>query len=448
MSDQLDERARRAELFNQTLRESENTHMWNYDDFKPQNTEGAENSDYIDTVEDPNLLTNLKNRTVELNDKYNDIKEKYNSIPSYRAIGGYKGLLDANKYKASNTADMVKEIIADKGIDKKFAGSLEKRINSYADEYKVPTYLAGLAVAASIEHNRGNFSKQALYPDFELGEQTSIDSDVETILDQFTKDPKAFAGLKSDMENVKTLDTAVDNLNGIYSNAYGNIENNQNQYNKLRYLSDDNGFKYLAHQSLQDRNARSIDQLDKAFKNYKASFDTVNKTFNKNHGDFIASQEDNSRNNVDNKVYSKEEKQNLMQNFVSNMSIPGAGTFGLSPGMQAKIADDIFGSAVKPPMAPVIPEEFTKDYNTDANGDVYTSYGQKLDPNNPRTKRIKRVLDINEKMTSSPRSKEDLDSIAKNIAESSSLLNLTRNPVNNSNANTKDLVNYLLKSVN
>ena len=428
MSDQLDERARRAELFNQTLRESENTRMWNYDDFKPQNTEGTENSDYIDTVGDPNLLTNLKNRTVELNDKYNDIKEKYNSIPSYRAIGGYKGLLDANKYKASNTADMVKEIIADKGIDKKFAGDLEKRINSYADEYKVPTYLAGLAVAGSIEHNRGNFSKQAFYGDYELGEQTSIDSDVETILKQFTTDPKAFAGLKSDMENVKTLDAAVDNLNGIYSNAYGNIENNQNQYNKLRYLSDDNGFKYLAHQSLQDRNARSIDQLDKAFKNYKASFDTVNKTFNKNHGD------NKVYSKIDNKVYSKEEeKRNLIQNFVpKNIAIPDAGTFGLSPGI----------INIKSPMAPIpiIPEEPT---------DVYNFLGQKLDSDNPRTQHIKRDLNINEGMTSLPKSKEEgLDSIAKNIAESSSLLNSTRNPVNNNNANTRDLVNFLLKSAN
>lgn len=428
MSDQLDERARRAELFNQTLRESENTRMWNYDDFKPQNTEGAENSDYIDTVGDPNLLTNLKNRTVELNDKYNDIKEKYNSIPSYRAIGGYKGLLDANKYKASNTADMVKEIIADKGIDKKFAGDLEKRINSYADEYKVPTYLAGLAVAGSIEHNRGNFSKQAFYGDYELGEQTSIDSDVETILKQFTTDPKAFAGLKSDMENVKTLDAAVDNLNGIYSNAYGNIENNQNQYNKLRYLSDDNGFKYLAHQSLQDRNARSIDQLDKAFKNYKASFDTVNKTFNKNHGD------NKVYSKIDNKVYSKEEeKRNLIQNFVpNNIAISSAETFGLNPGI----------INIKSPMAPIpiIPEGFT---------DVYDFLGQKLDSDNPRPQQIKRDLNINERMTSSPKSKEEgLDSIAKNIAESSSLLNSTRNPVNNNNANTRDLVNFLLKSAN
>lgn len=429
MSDQLDERARRAELFNQTLRESENTRMWNYDDFKPQNTEGAENSDYIDTVGDPNLLTNLKNRTVELNDKYNDIKEKYNSIPSYRAIGGYKGLLDANKYKASNTADMVKEIIADKGIDKKFAGDLEKRINSYADEYNVPTYLAGLAVAGSIEHNRGNFSKQAFYGDYELGEQTSIDSDVETILKQFTTDPKAFAGLKSDMENVKTLDAAVDNLNGIYSNAYGNIENNQNQYNKLRYLSDDNGFKYLAHQSLQDRNARSIDQLDKAFKNYKASFDTVNKTFNKNHGD------NKVYSKIDNKVYSKEEeKRNLIQNFVpNNIAISDAGTFGLNPGI----------INIKSPMTtiPIIPEGFT---------DVYDFLGQKLDSDNSRPQQIKRDLNINERMTSSPRSKEeeDLGSIAKNIAESSSLLNSTRNPVNNNNANIRDLVNFLLKSAN
>lgn len=428
MSDQLDERARRAELFNQTLRESENTRMWNYDDFKPQNTEGAENSDYIDTVGDPNLLTNLKNRTVELNDKYNDIKEKYNSIPSYRAIGGYKGLLDANKYKASNTADMVKEIIADKGIDKKFAGDLEKRINSYADEYKVPTYLAGLAVAGSIEHNRGNFSKQTFYGDYDLGEQTSIDSDVETILKQFTTDPKAFAGLKSDMENVKTLDAAVDNLNGIYSNAYGNIENNQNQYNKLRYLSDDNGFKYLAHQSLQDRNARSIDQLDKAFKNYKASFDTVNKTFNKNHGD------NKVYSKIDNKVYSKEEeKRNLIQNFVpNNIAISSAETFGLNPGI----------INIKSPMAPIpiIPEGFT---------DVYDFLGQKLDSDNPRPQQIKRDLNINERMTSSPKSKEEgLDSIAKNIAESSSLLNSTRNPVNNNNANTRDLVNFLLKSAN
>jgi len=230
-------------------------------------------------ISDSSALTNLQASLSNMQRTTDSIIQAYNSNPMYRSFGGYKGLAKMSQYKALNSDDIAADIAQKYHIEPEYLGDVNKRIQNFANEYNVPTYVAGLAFANSIEHDRGWFSKQFWYSDYALGKVTSIDDDVEKTLNQY-KSGGIQGELDRDVDNVANMRKALDNYNAIYANAYSNIQQQQNNFNKLRNISNDNPFKLFASIELNDRARYSKEHLDKAQLTTDASINAIKEFWN------------------------------------------------------------------------------------------------------------------------------------------------------------------------
>ena len=262
--EELDREAR-GRLFNEAVQS--NTPTRYYEDFadtsrNTNNLPTPNRDDHVDILTNESLLPNLQNNARVASKAYNDLAGRYNSINQYRAIGGFKGLAKASEYKKMNSEDIAKEIANQYNIEADYLPDVEKRIDKFAKKYNIPTYLAGLAFDASLEHDRGVWSKQFWYKDYKLGSVTSVDEDVENLLQQFSN-KKTLGRLNVDMAHVDAINKAAENLNGVFAGSYGTLQELQDNYNKYRYLPDD-VFKALTHQTYTDRGSKALRNFDKA----------------------------------------------------------------------------------------------------------------------------------------------------------------------------------------
>ena len=262
--EELDREAR-GRLFNEAVQS--NTPTKYYEDFTDTSSNTNDlptpnRDDHVDILTNESLLPNLQNNARVASKAYDDLAGRYNSINQYRAIGGFKGLAKASEYKKMNSEDIAKEIANQYNIEADYLPDVEKRIDKFAKKYNIPTYLAGLAFDASLEHDRGVWSKQFWYKDYKLGSVTSVDEDVENLLQQFSN-KKTLGRLNVDMAHVDAINKAAENLNGVFAGSYGTLQELQDNYNKYRYLPDD-VFKALTHQTYTDRGSKALRNFDKA----------------------------------------------------------------------------------------------------------------------------------------------------------------------------------------
>ena len=273
--EELDREAR-GRLFNEAIQS--NTPTRYYEDFadtsrNTNNLSTPNRDDHVDILTNESLLPTLQDNSRTISKAYNDIASRYNSINQYRPIGGFRGLAKASDYKKMNSEDMAKEIANQYNIESDYLPDLEKRINEYAKAYNVPTYLAGLAFDASLEHDRGTWSKQFWYKDYSLGKVTSVDRDVEDVLKQFNN-KKTLNKFNVDIDHVDSINRAAENFNGVFAGSYGTLQELQDNYSKYRYLPDD-VFKALTHQTYTDRGSKALRNFDKASNLFTTELNSV-----------------------------------------------------------------------------------------------------------------------------------------------------------------------------
>lgn len=273
--EELDREAR-GRLFNEAIQS--NTPTRYYEDFadtsrNTNNLPTPNRDDHVDILTNESLLPTLQDNSKTISKAYNDIASRYNSINQYRPIGGFRGLAKASDYKKMNSEDIAKEIANQYNIESDYLPDLEKRIDKYAKAYNVPTYLAGLAFDASLEHDRGAWSKQFWYKDYTLGKVTSVDRDVEDVLKQFNN-KKTLNKFNVDIDHVDSINRAAENFNGVFAGSYGTLQELQDNYSKYRYLPDD-VFKALTHQTYTDRGSKALRNFDKASNLFTTELNSV-----------------------------------------------------------------------------------------------------------------------------------------------------------------------------